>query len=227
MDCRIGWLTPVQFRGWVLKYYYLSRSPQGPFAALKSTLHYYSTQDYRFSPHFQVVSILLSPTTMSLRSSQREFWSQRTVKDEIAASQKQHASQQSYHSSPLPLRTLPDLVEKAPHGDPAECDQDMGQRGKRRADHDIILEMCNKGASFIVFEPPRDPAGSLISHEPKGKSDFKAMERKGFLVTRDGCLVPYEHYCTPRKGATLKGHQRSVYYFTGVTTSAIASKKHK
>lgn len=42
------------------------------------------------------------------------------------------------------------------------------------------------------------------------------MEEKGFLVTTDGCMFPHEQYGVRGAGATLKGHQRSCYFFTGM-----------
>ncbi len=47
------------------------------------------------------------------------------------------------------------------------------------------------------------------------------MEEKGYFVTKDGCLIPHELYSTtPSKGKSLKGHQRSSYFFTGLTNAS-------
>lgn len=51
------------------------------------------------------------------------------------------------------------------------------------------------------------------------------MMEKGVQVTKDGCMLPHEQYGVRGKGSTLKGHQRSAYFFTGVTPARAASKK--
>lgn len=158
---------------------------------------------------------------MSQRQSQQDFWSQRTVRGEVAASQR--LPRLSQHSSPHPLAPLPDLVRKHPQGDPAECDREEG-KGKRRSVAEITLEMYNKGAYFLEFEHPLDSEGRPVELDQKGESDFRQMEKKGFLVTVDGCLIPYDQYCTR---ATLRGHQRSAYFFTGLSTQFAAEFKKR
>jgi hypothetical protein len=56
----------------------------------------------------------------------------------------------------------------------------------------------------------------------KGIDDFQAMQQKGFFVTHDGCILPHELYGTRQKGAVLKGHQRSIFFFTGVMPAKMA-----
>lgn len=134
----------------------------------------------------------------------------------------------------MPAAVLPDLVAQAPVGEPAECDA-VTKKGKpRRSVAEMQLEMCNKGAFFLQFkEPTEAPNGNTIARTPayvKGIADFRAMEEKGFFVTVDGCLFPHDQYCAPKGGSTLKGHQRSCYFFTGVapepsTLTGPASKK--
>lgn len=159
----------------------------------------------------------------------RQFWSQTSVRQTVAASQQAHSSQEK-SSAPLPPQDLPDLVARPPVGDPAECDADES-KGRKRSQAEIQLEMYNKGAFFFHFdEPVNDPKGQPIEKSAgyiQGAKQFRVMEDKGFRVTTDGCIIPYEHYCTPKKGAVLKGHQRSTYFFTGLTPSALTGKRNK
>ncbi len=166
---------------------------------------------------------------MADRASQREFWSQHTVREVIAASQQVHSSQ-SHSSAPHPVTDLPDLVRKPPVGEAAECDT-AGKKGRKRSEEEIQLQMFNAGAFFFQFGAPiTDPKGGAIPKTAAyegGVKDFRTMESKGFRVTVDGCLIPYEHYCTPKKGAVLKGHQRSAYFFTGLTPQSSTGKKER
>jgi hypothetical protein len=124
----------------------------------------------------------------------------------------------------MPAAVLPDLVAQAPVGEPAECDVASKKGKPRRSVAEMQLEMHNKGAFFLQFsEPGSAPNGDRIARTPayaKGVSDFRAMEEKGFFITLDGCMFPHEQYCTPKGVSTLKGHQRSCYFFTGVAPEA-------
>jgi hypothetical protein len=82
------------------------------------------------------------------------------------------------------------------------------------------LEMFNKGAVFLKFaEPDFAPDGTPIPKDEaykKGVQQWRQMEEKGFMLTTDGCMFPHEQYGVRGAGATLKGHQRSTFFFTGM-----------
>lgn len=59
----------------------------------------------------------------------------------------------------------------------------------------------------------------------KGVKDFKTMMEKGVLVTTDGCILPHKQYGVRGQGSTLKGYQRSAYFFTGQTPARMAKTK--
>jgi len=94
--------------------------------------------------------------------------------------------------------------------------------------------MVNKGAHFLHFEQPvlaPDGCTPLPALKKKGEEvtavesayakavqDYRCMEEKGFLVTKDcGCMLPHDQYGSKGAGNTLKGHQRACYFFCALT----------
>jgi len=82
----------------------------------------------------------------------------------------------------------------------------------KKAEPQIRKEMLAKGALLFHFERaknPSDPTAYKVFTD-----QWATMERKGFLVTQDGCIFPYGYYCKSNtKGDNLKGHQRSAHFF--------------
>jgi hypothetical protein len=91
-------------------------------------------------------------------------------------------------------------------------------------------DFLEKGAFLIEFKQPTEPMDMLQRTPPPGlepelapasevdkfRKEYRTMERKGFLVTRDiGCLIPHPQYSTSQQGATRKGHQRAFAFFGG------------
>lgn len=141
-----------------------------------------------------------------------DFWSQRSLTDVVG-----HGTNQDV--SPCPVSQLPDIAHVSAAGNQAPCD--VVKRGApRRSVAEMQLEMYSKNAFFFLFaEPTHDPTGKAIAKTPayqKGVKDFRTMEDKGFLVTKDGCIFPHDQYGQHQKGAILKGYQRSTFFFTGM-----------
>lgn len=140
------------------------------------------------------------------------FWSQRSLTEVVGQGSKQALS-------PCPVSPLPDIKHVPAAGDPAPCD--VVKRGApRRSVAEMQLEMFNKNGFFLEFkEPTHNPAGEAIAKTAayqQGVKDFRTMEEKGFLVTKDGCIFPHDQYGRHQKGAVLKGYQRSTFFFTGL-----------
>ena len=175
-----------------------------------------------------------------MSSTASAFWAQKTAVEHV----RQDAQSPGPHNSPLPKSPLPDLVRDPPAGQAAHLDE--GKRGApRRSTAAMQLEMVNKGAFFIKFQQPTlAPDGTpLPVVKPKIKAatataeekaysknvkDFRCMEEKGFLVTKDcGCLLPHDQYGSKGAGDTLKGHQRVSYFFCAITPKrdTVESKK--
>ena len=133
-------------------------------------------------------------------------------------------------NSPLPRSPLPDLVHKSPKGKAASCDE-MKRGAPRRSVAEMQAEVWNKGGHLLTFkEPVNDPNGTpIVKNEEykKGVKDFRTMEEKGFFVSTDGCIFPHELYAERGAGSILKGHQRSSYFFTGVTPRASTLDRKK
>jgi len=151
------------------------------------------------------------------------FWAQQSVTQVLS----QHGPGTPI-KSPLPVTPLPDLTHKSPAGKEAPCDE--VKRGKpRRSVGEMQLEMYNKGGHFLIFEEPDcDPNCFPIpkgEDYAKGVKDFRTMEEKGFLISKDGCIFPHEQYGVRGAGATLKGHQRSSFFFTGLVPERAAAAK--
>lgn len=105
---------------------------------------------------------------------------------------------------------------------------DTKQQSNRRASGHLRSDFLDKGAFLIEFAQPPVPLNMFQREPPLGfdiplvsdevyekfKTEYRTMERKGFLVTSDtGCLIPHEQYSTTQKGATRKGHQRAFAFF--------------
>lgn len=75
-----------------------------------------------------------------------------------------------------------------------------------------IFRSSLRESDFVGDKPP------VITNSDQLKSlkdKYKVMERKGFRVTKDiGCLIPDDQYSTYQQGSTIKGHQRSVGFFS-------------
>jgi len=83
----------------------------------------------------------------------------------------------------------------------------------KRSEVEIREEMLSKGAFLFDFE-----ALTVVDDKDAYKcyiDQWKTMERKGFLVTTDGCILPYSYYRKSCKGDKLKGHQRAAHFFFG------------
>lgn len=81
----------------------------------------------------------------------------------------------------------------------------------KRSEPEIRREMLDQGAFLFYFQalkPPPDNYKVFIDQ-------WRTIERKGFLVTVDGCMLPYSYYRKSCKGDKLKGHQRSAHFFFG------------
>jgi len=98
----------------------------------------------------------------------------------------------------------------------------------RRGSGHLRSDFLEKGAFLIEFALPTTPLNMFQREAPLGfetplvtdavyekfKTEYRTMERKGFLVTSDtGCLIPHPQYSTTQKGATRKGHQRAFAFF--------------
>lgn len=98
----------------------------------------------------------------------------------------------------------------------------------RRASGHLRFDFLDQGAFLIEFKQPTTPLNMFQREAPIGfetplvndvvyekfKKEYRTMERKGFLVTKDtGCLIPHSQYSTTQKGATRKGHQRAFAFF--------------
>lgn len=104
------------------------------------------------------------------------------------------------------------------------------EQSTRRSSGHLRTDYLEKGAFLIEFKQPSIPMNMLRRDAPPGlepllasaverekyRKEYRTMERKGFLVTRDtGCLIPHPQYSTTQKGATRKGHQRAFAFFGG------------
>ncbi len=158
-----------------------------------------------------------------MSQSTKDFWAHQTAVEYV----RKDVQSPGPHNSPLPKSPLPDLVRESPAGRAAHLDE--GKRGApRRSTAAMQLEMVNKGAFFLHFQQPvLAPDGTPLPAVNNGESataeeraysksvqDFRCMEEKGFLVTKDiGCLLPHDQYGSKGAGDTLKGHQRAAYFF--------------
>lgn len=161
---------------------------------------------------------------LSMSQESLDFWSQRSLTGLITGEGKQVVS-------PCPAAPLPDIVHVPAAGDAAPCD--VKKRGApRRSVAEMQLEMYNKNGFFFKFEEPtHNPAGEAIAKTAayaQGVKDYRTMEEKGFFVTTDGCIFPHDQYGRHQHGATLKGYQRSTFFFSGLMPEkATKSKKGK
>lgn len=93
-----------------------------------------------------------------------------------------------------------------------------GTRAEQLAKGAFLIEFDDPGTNFLDLLARPLPAGVGEPVRLTGDAierEYRTMERKGFLVTRDlGCLIPHAQYCTYQQGATKKGHQRSCAFFT-------------
>lgn len=80
---------------------------------------------------------------------------------------------------------------------------------KRSSIPDIRRTMLDRGALLLRFEKP---AG--VVHKREHVAWFEQMEQAGFLVTRSGCILPYDNFSGSSKGRP-KGHKISAYFFLG------------
>lgn len=181
---------------------------------------------------------------MSQSSKTKKFWSHQTAVAHVGIGLRSPGP----HNSPLPKSPLPDLVREPPAGGPAHGDE-VKRGAARRTSAAMQLEMVNKGAFFPRFQQPTfapdgttplptltksDDARATAEEKAYAKcvQDFRCMEEKGFLVTKDcGCLLPHDQYGSKGAGNSIKGHQRSAYFFTAITpmrdTDAGKGKKGK
>lgn len=140
-----------------------------------------------------------------------DFWASQTVSDVVRAARTRSLA------SPSPAQPLPDLVSQ-----PAVESEATKAKGVKRALSEIQLEHLNKGAFFFDFEEPAVgwdgmPVDNEGTARKVGVKQFREMEEKGFRVTKDGCIMPQERYGIRGQGASLKGHQRSCFFFVNAT----------
>jgi hypothetical protein len=81
---------------------------------------------------------------------------------------------------------------------------------KRSSIPAIRENMLEKGALLFCFERPK----GITSSNPEDVTWFNQMEAAGFLVTKSGCIFPYENYSGASKGRP-KGHKISALFFKG------------
>lgn len=95
-------------------------------------------------------------------------------------------------------------------------------KGKpRRSVGEIRKELRAKGALFLDFKLP------AACPSKEWKKEWDAMQKFGFFVTSDGCILPYEYYRkTFPAGDGLSGHIRAVHYFYDRTPDRKAVYNH-
>jgi len=119
-------------------------------------------------------------------------------------------------------------MAESPAQQTTPTNQPVAKKG-RRSSGSVRKSHLTRGAFLIEFATPNEamdlvrrdlPIGVGPTHLLQGSEyqsavdKYRAMERKGFRVTRDtGCLIPDEQYGTYQQGATLKGHQRTFAFF--------------
>lgn len=82
-------------------------------------------------------------------------------------------------------------------------------RKQKRSEFEIRAETLSEGAHLFSFHCSEQLGKEFIDQ-------WQAMERKGFFVTTDGCILPYSYYRKSNlKGDILKGHQRAAHLFFG------------
>jgi hypothetical protein len=87
------------------------------------------------------------------------------------------------------------------------------QQPIKRSEPEIRKEVLEQGGFLFNFQVPTVP----FENNKTFIDQWRTMERKGFFVTVDGCLLPYSYYRKSCKGDKLKGHQRSASFFFGRT----------
>lgn len=118
--------------------------------------------------------------------------------------------------SQSPFHTPSDQVTKA--GQPRRSSGSV--RKMHLANGAFLVEFKNPAEPLDMFGGRVMPPGlgpCALQHAAVRKAavdQYRTMERKGFLVTKDtGCLIPDPQYCTTQGGATVKGHQRAFSFF--------------
>lgn len=91
---------------------------------------------------------------------------------------------------------------------------------KRNAIPDIRQMMLDRGALLFRFEKPND-----VVHKSEHIAWFQQMEQMGFVVTRSGCILPYDNFSDSSKGRP-KGHKISAYFFLGEPPCCQSGSRH-
>jgi hypothetical protein len=93
---------------------------------------------------------------------------------------------------------------------PTEAEQEEiadESKKQKRPSAEIRSEMKKDGCVFLFFD-----ATPAISN--KWINEWRAMEKYGFIVTTEGCMLPYKYFWKSfKKGDKIKGHIRSVHFF--------------
>lgn len=121
------------------------------------------------------------------------------------------------------------------HISPFKGNQPIGQKKGRRSSADLRTDVLQQGGFLVEFKAARSltdlmdmvrctpppgliniPADYMSSASRKAHVDqYRTMERKGFLVTRDiGCLIPHTQYRS-QNATSLHGYRRSFQFFGG------------
>jgi len=93
-------------------------------------------------------------------------------------------------------------------GDETETKAEKKKPKTKRSARDIRAETLGSGAHLLNFKVPPGQSSQ------KWINEWTKIEKYGFFVTSDGCIMPYKYFRTTfAAGDGLSGHIRSVHFF--------------
>jgi hypothetical protein len=86
-----------------------------------------------------------------------------------------------------------------------------------RTEGEIREEMLTKGSFFLEFLPLKKSQVADQAFYARAVEQWRALEHKSLLVSKEGCLFPYDTYrvtCTASTAHLVRCDRRAVHFFS-------------